>query len=139
MARICKVLVVENDDDIRMLLGDVFEDEGYRFTTVKNGAEMRQALDEDDYDVAVIDITLPGGEDGFALAELAREHACGAVLVTGDYRHMQRLEEGGQHYLLKPFRMRQLVEVVDKILVETAAQCQRRKRSDGSFFPVRAG
>jgi hypothetical protein len=32
-----------------------------------------------------------------------------------------------------------LVEIVDKILVETAAQCVRRKRGDGSFFPARMG
>jgi DNA-binding response OmpR family regulator len=139
MARICKVLIVENDDDVRDLLGDVFDNEGYHFTMVKSGAEMRDALDDDDYDVAVIDVTQPGHEDGFALAEIARQRGCGAILVTGDHRHLPRLEESGQRYLLKPFRVRQLIEIVDKILAETAAQCVRRKRSDGSFFPVRSG
>ena len=43
----------------------------------------------------------------------------------------------GQHYLLKPFGVRQLVELSDKILTETVAQCVRRKRGDGSFFLVR--
>ena len=42
-------------------------------------------------------------------------------------------------YLLKPFRVQRLVEIVDKILVETAAKCVRRKRGDGSFFPARMG
>jgi DNA-binding response OmpR family regulator len=139
MARICKVLIVENDDDVRELLRDIFDDEGYHFTAVKSGAEMRQALDDEDYDIAVIDVTLPGQEDGFALAPAAREQGCGVVLVTGDPRQMQRLEESGRHYLLKPFRIQQLIEIVDKILIETAAQCVRRKRSDGSFFPARAG
>ena len=31
------------------------------------------------------------------------------------------------------------VEIVDKILVETAAKCVRRKRGNGSFFPARMG
>jgi hypothetical protein len=35
--------------------------------------------------------------------------------------------------------VQQLVEIVDKILAETAAQCVRRKRGDGSFFPARTG
>jgi hypothetical protein len=39
---------------------------------------------------------------------------------------------------LKPFKVQQLLEVADKILVETAAQCVRRRRRDGSFFPARA-
>jgi DNA-binding response OmpR family regulator len=59
MARICKVLIVENDDHVRDLLADVVEDEGYLFATVKTGREMRGALDEDDYDVVIIDVTQP--------------------------------------------------------------------------------
>jgi DNA-binding response OmpR family regulator len=139
MARICKALIVENDDDVRDLLGDIFQDEGFRFSMVKTGAEMREALDDDDYDVVIVDVTQPGHEDGFALAQIAREQGCGTILVTGDHRHMERLEANGGHYLLKPFRVQQLVEIVDKILAETAARCVRRKRGDGSFFPARAG
>jgi len=59
--------------------------------------------------------------------------------VTGDHLHLERLQASGQQYLLKPFRVQQLVEIVDKILTETAAQCVRRKRADGSLFPARTG
>jgi DNA-binding response OmpR family regulator len=137
MARICKVLIVENDDDVRDLLGDVFHDEGFRISMVKTGTEMHDALDDDDYDVVVIDVTQPGHEDGFALAKIACDQGCGPILVTGDHRHLERLQASGQHYLLKPFRVQQLVEIVDKVLAETAARCVRRKRGDGSFFPAR--
>jgi DNA-binding response OmpR family regulator len=137
MPRICKVLIVENDDDVRNLLGNVFDHEGYHFTQVKTGAEMRQALDADDYDIAVIDITLPGSEDGFALGQIARDQGCGVILITGDHRHRERLEGSGQYYLAKPFRTRQLLEMADRVLTELAAQCVRRKHGDGSFFPVR--
>jgi DNA-binding NtrC family response regulator len=137
MARVCKVLIVENDDDVRDLLGDVFHDEGYHFSMVKTGAEMKEALDEDDYDIVVIDVTQPGHENGFVLAQIAREQGCGAILVTGDHRHLERLQDSGQHYLMKPFRVRQLIEIAEKILVETAAECIRRKRGDGSCFPAR--
>jgi DNA-binding NtrC family response regulator len=139
MARICKVLIVENDDHVRDLLGEVFEDEGYLFSMVKTGAEMREKLDDDDFDVAVIDVTQPGHEDGFALAQIARDRGCGPILVTGDHRHYERLQAGECRFLLKPFRLQQLVEVIDLVLAETAAQCVRRKRGDGSCFPVRAG
>ncbi len=137
MARICKVLIVENDDDVRDLLADVFADEGYRFSTVRTSAEMREALDDDDYDIAVIDVTQPGHEDGFVLAQVACEQGCGVILVTGDHRHLERLQGSAHHYLLKPFRVQQMIEIADKILVATAAQCVRRKRTDGSLFPAR--
>jgi len=38
---------------------------------------------------------------------------------------------------LKPFRVRALTTLADKVLTEIAAQCVRRKRSDGSFFADR--
>ncbi|MBV9151021.1 MAG: response regulator [Alphaproteobacteria bacterium] len=139
MARTCKVLIVENDDHVRDLLGDVFQDEGFRFSMVKTGAQMRKELEDDDYDIVVIDVTQPGHEDGVAFARVAQDQGCGAILVTGDHRHLERLEGSGQHYLLKPFRMQQLIEIVDRTLLETAAQCVRRKRGDGSFFPARTG
>jgi DNA-binding NtrC family response regulator len=59
MARTCKVLIVENDDDVRDFLGDLFEGEGYLFSMVKTGGEMRGALDGDDFDIVVIDVTQP--------------------------------------------------------------------------------
>jgi DNA-binding NtrC family response regulator len=138
MARICKVLIVENDDHVRDLLANVFDDEGYLFSMVKTGAEMWKELDDDDFDVAVIDVTQPGHEDGFALAQIARNQGCGPILVTGDHRHLERLQAGDGHFLLKPFRIQQLIEIIDKVLAETAAQCVRRTRNDGSCFPARA-
>jgi DNA-binding response OmpR family regulator len=139
MARICKVLIVENDDDVRGLLADIIADEGYLFATVETGREMRGALDDDDYDIVIIDVTQPDPEDGFALARIAREQGCGVILVTGDHRHLERLQDSGEHYLAKPFRVQQLTTLADKILTEVGAQCVRRKRRDGSFFATRTG
>jgi DNA-binding response OmpR family regulator len=138
MARICKVLIVENDDHISELLGEVFNEEGFSFTTVETGAEMEEKLDEDDYDIVVIDVTQPSDKDGFALAEIARAQGCGVILTTGDHRHSERLETSGHFYLLKPFRMRDLMTTVDKILTIASIECVRRKRRDGSCFSLRS-
>lgn len=139
MARICKVLIVENDDSVRELLGEAFDDEGFQFATVETGAAMREALDRDDYDIVIIDVTQPGEEDGFVLAQIAHELGCGVVLTTGDHRHAERLEASGRHYLLKPFKVHELMTRVDQILTLASFECVRRKRSDGSSFPARGG
>jgi DNA-binding response OmpR family regulator len=137
--RICKVLIVENDDYIRTLLGDAFDDEGFLFTAVENGPAMVAALDEDDYDLAVIDVTQPGERDGLALADIAHAQGCGVILTTGDHRHSERLEQSGRHYLLKPFKMRDLMTTADQIMTVAAMECARRKRRDGSVFDARGG
>jgi two-component system OmpR family response regulator len=139
MTRICKVLIVENDDNVRNLLGDVFEDEGYMFSMVKTGAEMREKLDADVYDIAVIDVTQPGHEDGLALAQIARDRGCGPILVTGDHRYLERLQACGGSFLLKPFRVQELIAIIDKVLTDTATQCVRRKHDDGSPLDACAG
>ena len=137
MTRVCKVLIVENDDGVRNTLANVVADDGYLLATLKTGREMSSALDDDDYDIVLIDVSQPGPEDGFALARVARERGCGVILVTGDHRHLERLQQSGEHHLLKPFRVTALTTLADKILTEIAAQCVRRKRSDGSLFAIR--
>ncbi len=137
MPRICKVLIVENDDYVRELLGEAFAVEGFLFAAVENGAAMEKALDEDDYDIVVIDLTQPGERDGIALADIAHRQGCGVILTTGDHRNSERLEKSGRYYLLKPFKLRDLMTVVDQVLTVAAIECVRRKRRDGSFFPAR--
>jgi DNA-binding NtrC family response regulator len=116
MARICKILVVEDNDGVRDLLQGLFDEEGYKIAVVSGGEEMRGALAAESFDVAVIDVTLPGADDGFALAELARGEGCGVILVTGDVRHFDRLQESGHSYLLKPFRIERVLELVERLV-----------------------
>src|SRR5579875_761354 len=129
MPRICKVLIVEDHDEVRALLAEALAIEGFRFTAVETGEQMRAALDEDDHDVAILDVLLPGGEDGFALAETARALGCGVILITGDHRHAERLEQSGHPHLLKPFGVRDLLALVERVLAETTKLCVRRRRS----------
>ena len=119
MVRICKILVVEDNDSIREFLHSLFDDEGYEIAVVSGGDEMRRILATETFDVALIDITLPGGYDGFALAELARDEGCGVILVTGDTRHFDRVEASGHHYLLKPFRIERLLDLVAALIRES--------------------
>ena len=126
MDRICNILVVEDDDSVRALLGDVLDHAGYEFTLTRDGTEMRAALDADLFDVAIIDISLRGGEDGFTLGEVASGKGCTVILTTGDPDRRVRLEASTRRYLMKPFRMKQLTELVDEILRDNASLCVRR-------------
>jgi two-component system, OmpR family, response regulator len=126
MDRICNILVVEDDDSVRALLGDVLDHAGYEFRLARDGTEMRAALADDAFDVAIIDITLRGSEDGFTLGAVASEKGCRVILTTGDPERRARLEASGRRYLMKPFRMKALTDLVDEILRDNAALCARR-------------
>lgn len=133
MSRICKILVVEDDDAVRALIGDILDHTGYEFSLVTSGAEMREALDSDEFDVAIIDVSLRGGEDGFTLAELASERGCGVILTTGDPERRARLEASSRRYLIKPFRIKGLIDLVDEILRDNAALCLKRPQPDAAL------
>ena len=135
MDRICNILIVEDDDSVRALLGDVLEHAGYEFTLARDGTEMRAALEAEPFDVAIIDISLRGGEDGFTLGVVASGKGCSVILTTGDPERRVRLEASGRRYLMKPFRMKQLTDLIDEILRDDAALCARRPPT-GSVLPA---
>jgi two-component system, OmpR family, response regulator len=128
MARICRILVVEDNDGVRDLLQGLFDEQGYEIAVVAGGQEMRQALARESFDVALIDVTLPGADDGFALAEVAGKEGCGIILVTGDIRHFDRLRDSGFSYLLKPFRIEQVLTLVEELIRQ--ADCKLGERRD---------
>lgn len=133
MERVCNILVVEDDNSVRALLGDVLDHAGYEFTLAAGGAEMRAALARSDFDVAIIDISLRDGDDGFTLAEVASDKGCGVILTTGDPDRRIRLEASGRRYLAKPFRMQDLTDLVNEILRDKAALCAPRPRPENSL------
>ena len=130
MDRTCKILIVEDDDAVRRLIGDVLDYAGYDFTLASSGAEMRQALAAEDFDVAIIDVGLRDGEDGFTLAEVADGKGCGVILTTGDPDRRRHLEKSSRRHVLKPFRMQQLTELVDQVLKDQASLGTRRPRDN---------
>jgi DNA-binding NtrC family response regulator len=127
MAKVCKVLIVEDSTDIQQLLGDVLAHEGYEFVIAGDGRAMRAILAADDIDVVIVDVALPGGETGLTLAKHAVDEGCGVVLVTGHGKYFEDVEKSGHRYLFKPFRMASLLELVNQVLQETRRRCVVKK------------
>jgi two-component system, OmpR family, response regulator len=130
--KICRVLVVEDNEEIQDLLEDTFVGEGYRFSVAGSGAEMRAALAQGDVDVVVIDVLLRGGENGLVLAREAAAQGCGVILVTGHPEQLASLQHSGHPFLAKPFRLTALLQLVDRVLRETRAKCEVKGRRYGS-------
>ena len=129
MAKICKILLVEDQREIQDLLRELFADEGYRFIFVGDGPTMWHTLDNNaDIDIVIIDMLLPGGVDGLTLAMEAEARGLPAIVVTGDHRQAELLEASACRYLLKPFGLDVLISLLETALRETKAQCERQKQ-----------
>jgi DNA-binding NtrC family response regulator len=126
MKKICKVLIVEDNSDIQEVLSETFSAEGYHFALAGTGAEMRAALASDPgIDIAVIDIRLPGSDDGFVLAQEAATRGLPVILTSGDHTRADEMEKSGHRHILKPYRLASLLELIDETLKATKAKCER--------------
>ena len=71
ISRSAHILVVDDDRRIRQMLARYFEEEGYHVSTVADGRGLRDALRRSAIDIVLLDLILPGGEDGLAALKLA--------------------------------------------------------------------
>lgn len=106
-----KILVVDDDPDIRQLLTDYLGEAGYEVATADSADAARTELEKATPCVVLLDIGLPG-EDGLSLARYIRErHDVGIIMVSGAGETVDRiigLEVGADDYVGKPFDPREL-------------------------------
>jgi two-component system, OmpR family, response regulator len=115
-----KILVVDDDDEIRSLLQVVLTREGFDVRLAKDAPAARRILGaQTSVDLIILDIMMPG-EDGLSFCERLRETVDTPVLmVSARGLSVDRsigLETGADDYLPKPFERRELVARVKAIL-----------------------
>lgn len=116
------VLVVDDDREIRQLVGDYLRKNGFRVSLAAEGRQMREALSASRIDLVVLDLMLPG-DDGLTLCRNLRagnEYAQIPILMlTARGEPIDRvvgLEMGADDYLAKPFEPRELLARIRNIL-----------------------
>ena len=96
------ILVVDDDRDIRTLLSDYLQKNGYRVTAVAEGKAMRRTLEQTHIDLIVLDLMLPG-EDGLKLCrDLRAQSQIPVLMLTALCEEIDRvlgLEVGADDYL----------------------------------------
>lgn len=125
------LLIVDDDREIRDLLGRFLTKHGYRVTTARDGREMRKALTDWRIDLIVLDLMLPG-EDGLSLCQRLRaDSSIPIIMLTAMGEEIDRivgLEMGADDYVPKPFNPRELLARVKAVL----------RRADGGLANQRA-
>jgi two-component system OmpR family response regulator len=118
------ILIVDDDREIRELLGSYLEKNGLRVTKVESGRHMRAALENAAVDLIVLDLMLPG-EDGLTLCRdlrAGKHKAIPILMLTARNEEADRilgLEMGADDYLAKPFAARELLARIRSVLRRT--------------------
>ena len=126
------VLVVEDDVHVAELLRVVLTAEGNDVALARDPQSMRNALAARRFEAVILDVGLPGRENGLALAPEAAGYGCGVVLVTAHHHFDEALAESGHPYLLKPFRIEKLLRAIERAIEEAPAECTLGRRGDAA-------
>jgi two-component system OmpR family response regulator len=131
-----RILVVDDDDALRVLVREFLEGHGFEVHEASGGAEMRALLKRRPVDLVVLDVMMPG-DDGLAIArELALSSEVGVIMVSALGQETDRivgLEVGADDYLPKPVSPRELVARI-RALLRRRRTGGAKEREQGRFF-----
>jgi DNA-binding NtrC family response regulator len=120
----CHVLAIDDDEEMLALLAKVLDEHGCRVSTRTSAVAAFKLLDEDPADVVLTDVRMPG-MDGMALLEHVNRHAPATIVILMTAfgtigAAVEAMKRGATDYVTKPFKMDELLVVVEKALEERA-------------------
>ena len=116
-----KIMIVEDEEDIRLSVGQIFEVCGYEVIKAENGNECLERLKNDVPDVVILDIMMPG-MNGWDVAARIKENSkwnkIPIVFLTakGDEMSIGMGGLASEDYIVKPFDIIKLKQRVEEIL-----------------------
>ena len=112
MVGTARVVVVDDESEIRAIVSEYLARHGFSVRTADGGPALRALLAEAPADIVLLDIAMPG-EDGLSLARHLREQGgVGIIMLTAAGESVDRivgLEVGADDYITKPFDLREVL------------------------------
>lgn len=118
-----RILIVDDDEGIRSLIGDFLAKHGYETTTAADPIEMRVRLANERFDLIVLDVMMPR-EDGLTALRQMGPDAPPVIMLSAvgsDVDRIVGLEMGADDYLAKPCNPRELLARIRTVLRRRAA------------------
>ncbi len=121
------VLLVEDDAFQRKAAEAYLMNHDLKVIGVENGAQLRRQVSRAMPDLVLLDVQLPGPEDGFALARWLRENSAkvGIIMLTAAGDSVDKvlgLESGADDYVAKPYEPRELLARCKSVLRRSSAK-----------------
>jgi len=115
-----KLLVVDDDLHMRMMLEAVLESEGYSVVLAQSGPEALAMMKEEQPSLVLLDYMMPGMNGLDVLREIKKNHGqTDVIIVTGhgnEKLSIEMLKSGAADYIQKPFTMDKLLSSVKRVL-----------------------
>ena len=115
-----RILITEDDEEMRSLLKDFFEEEGFETDSVSNGVDALQKLAKGRFDLIITDIRMPGLTGLDILPGIKKLHPDASVIVITAFGneevYRRSFERGATAYLEKPIHFSKLKELIHEMV-----------------------
>jgi two-component system, OmpR family, alkaline phosphatase synthesis response regulator PhoP len=132
-----KILVVDDDENLRRLVAAYLESEGYEVTQAVDGPSALAAVETAEPQLVVLDLMLPGASGLDVARRIRATRATPVLMLTArgsEDDMLQGFEAGADDYLVKPFSPKVLVARVRAVLRRSGADTESRE--DVLTFPA---
>jgi CheY-like chemotaxis protein len=113
-----RILIVDDEKNIRTTLADILQDEGYQVSTAGTGERAVKMCQRTPYDVVLMDVRMPGIDGVEAFRRIRRERDDVRVIMMSAYSvgEVQReaMEEGVSGFVRKPLDIEGMLELIDR-------------------------
>ncbi|MDQ1328811.1 MAG: Response regulator, partial [Candidatus Poribacteria bacterium] len=143
------ILVVDDEKSICSILTMILEEDGYNVTAVSDGSEAIELFEQNGFDLAIVDINLPGAGGIEVLRRIKQVNIETEVVMVSGYASLDTAVEavraGAYDYIIKPFAIQTISEVIKRGLdkrkqtVETRqqiTQLEERNRELGLLYEL---
>lgn len=139
-----RILIVEDNEELLKLVADFFEDKGsFEVDTAPDGNSALSLISEKEYDIAILDIMLPGA-NGFEVCKALRgKSQCPIVFLTAlgnEDNILKGYEIGADEYMVKPFSLKVLYAKCLALLSRSEADLRKElvlESGDIKLYPLR--
>ena len=135
-----RILVADDERSIRTFLKEAFSDQGFNVTEAENGDVALQFLTERDFDIAFLDIRMPGQNGLEILAKATDLGATASIVIITAQNTMENaveaMKRGAFEYLVKPFGLDQVQNLAKEIMNARALADEMRSAQNTSTRTV---
>ena len=135
-----RILVVDDESNIRLLLEEILTEEGYEVTTAEDATTARAAKRKQKFDLVLLDIWMPDTDGISLLKEWSEAGELGAIVMMSGHGTVDAAIEatrlGALDFIEKPVSLAKLLRTVEKALAQNRTSEQRRNLLPPMVTPI---
>ena len=127
-----KILIVEDDHEIRRLLSDFIGENGYTVCTASNGVEAMSVFEREKPDIVLLDIMIPFKSGNEVLSAIRKNSTTPVIIISAKDSVQTKVDvirTGADDYITKPFDLDEVLVRIEAVLRRTGAYSRQDKLS----------